>query len=137
MAYYIPVQKDINIKELAQVFLQKIIYLYNISHSIILDRGLILISSYQKIFYYYLLLKAKFSIVFHPQTDRQIERQNQILEYYLCIYYAFKQDNWALWLNLAEFVYNDSEHLMLGITLFVAYTGCYLRGGNWPTKVPK
>ncbi|MBW0492437.1 hypothetical protein O181_032152 [Austropuccinia psidii MF-1] len=50
------------------------------------------------------------STAYHPETDRQTERVNQILEHYLWLYVGYHQDYWNTWLPLAEFAYNNSDH---------------------------
>ncbi|MBW0578277.1 hypothetical protein O181_117992 [Austropuccinia psidii MF-1] len=50
------------------------------------------------------------STAFHPETDGQTERINQILEQYLWMYVSYHQDDWNTWLPLAEFAYNNAEH---------------------------
>jgi hypothetical protein len=45
-----------------------------------------------------------------------MERQNQTLEYYLRAYVNHHQDDWTRWLPYAQFIYNNSEHSVLGIT---------------------
>ncbi|MBW0573399.1 hypothetical protein O181_113114 [Austropuccinia psidii MF-1] len=50
------------------------------------------------------------STAYYPETDRQTERVNQILEQYLCMYVSYNQDDWNTWLPLAEFAYNNSDH---------------------------
>ncbi|MBW0571577.1 hypothetical protein O181_111292 [Austropuccinia psidii MF-1] len=50
------------------------------------------------------------STAFHPETDGQTERVNQILEHYLWIYVSYHQYYWRTWLPLAEFAYNNAEH---------------------------
>ena len=47
---------------------------------------------------------------FHPQTDGQMERVNQELKTYLCIYCSRDPQQWAHYLPLAEFTYNDRLH---------------------------
>jgi hypothetical protein len=47
---------------------------------------------------------------FHPQTDVQIERQDQTMEQYLRAYSNYEQDNWVQQLPLAAFGYHDSVH---------------------------
>lgn len=59
-------------------------------------------------------MKRRLSTAFHPQTDGQTERQNQTLEHYLRCYVNFEQDDWARWLPLAQFTYNDSKHSSTG-----------------------
>ena len=44
---------------------------------------------------------------YHPQTDGQMERINQELEQYLRLYYNYKQNDWAEWLSIAKFSYNN------------------------------
>ncbi|MBW0580746.1 hypothetical protein O181_120461 [Austropuccinia psidii MF-1] len=50
------------------------------------------------------------STAYHPETDRQTGRVNQILEQYLWMYVSYHQDDWNTWLPLAEFSYNNSDH---------------------------
>ena len=49
------------------------------------------------------------STAYHLQTDGQTERMNQEIEQYLRIFVNYKQSDWADWLALAEFSYNDKE----------------------------
>ena len=51
------------------------------------------------------------SIVFHPQTDGQIERVNQELEQYLRIFIDYRQEQWPDQLGTAEFAYNNKAYL--------------------------
>jgi hypothetical protein len=44
------------------------------------------------------------SLPWHPQTDGQSECTNQWLEQYLRIYGNYKQDDWATWLPMAQYV---------------------------------
>jgi hypothetical protein len=57
---------------------------------------------------------------YHPQTDGQIERINQILEDMLrdCVLQYDK--NWDKWLSLAEFSYNNSYQTSLKMAPFEA-----------------
>ena len=63
------------------------------------------------------------STMYHLQTDRQTEQMNQELEQYLKIYVNYQQDNWAEWLALVEFAYNDWEHSAMKCSLFFANYG--------------
>ena len=51
---------------------------------------------------------SKMTTAFHPQSDGQTERINQILEEYLRHYYSWKQDDWDELLPLAEYAYNSA-----------------------------
>jgi hypothetical protein len=48
------------------------------------------------------------SISFHPQTDGQTERINQMIEAYLWSFINYEMDNWVGLLPMAEFAYNTS-----------------------------
>ena len=49
-------------------------------------------------------------MVFHPQTDGQMERMNQELEQYLHMFTDHCQEQWLEWLGMAEFVYNNKAY---------------------------
>ena len=63
------------------------------------------------------------STAFHPQTDGQTERVNQVLEAYLCHYSNFQQDDWAELLPLAEHAYNTATSESTKVSPFCAYYG--------------
>jgi len=48
--------------------------------------------------------------VFHPQTDGESERVNQVIEQYLRICGNFQQDNWTTLLPIIEFAHNAQPH---------------------------
>ena len=68
-------------------------------------------------------VKHRLSTAFHPQTNRQTERQNQTLEHYLCVYCCEQQNDWAELLPVAEFAYMQSQHKTLSCSLFYATYG--------------
>ena len=49
-----------------------------------------------------------FSTSFHPQTDGQIERVNQLLEDLLRMYVKDQLGKWEDYLPLVEFAYNNN-----------------------------
>jgi len=62
------------------------------------------------------------SSAYHPQTDGQTERVNQVLEHYLRTYCSWDQDNWVELLLFAEFCYNNTVHSATKlIPFFAAY----------------
>jgi len=48
---------------------------------------------------------------------------NQVIEAYLRYFTNYQQDNWVQWLSLAQFAYNNSVNLVMGVILFFANYG--------------
>ena len=63
-----------------------------------------------------LSIKLKMSTAFHPQTDGQTERLNQVIEAYLRAFVNYKQDNWSEILPMAEYAYINSTYMSMGIS---------------------
>jgi len=52
-------------------------------------------------------IKLSPSTAYHPQTNGQMECMNQEIKTYLRIFISHQQDDWADWLLLAEFAFNN------------------------------
>ncbi|MBW0512796.1 hypothetical protein O181_052511 [Austropuccinia psidii MF-1] len=89
MAILIPTYGSITVLDLAQIFISHVFSKHCLPQ---------------------LKISRDLSASFHPETDGQTERVNQILEHYLCIYVSYHQDDWYTWLPPAEFAYNNAEH---------------------------
>ena len=107
----------------AKMFLDHVIRLHGIPDSIVSDRGAIFTSQFWTALSKFLNLKSRLSTAFHPQTDGQTERMNQTVEQYLRIYCNYHQDNWSQLLSLAEFSYNNAQHVSIGCSPFYANYG--------------
>jgi len=70
------------------------------------------------------------SSAYHPQTDGQTERVNQILEHYLRTYCMWDQDDWVDLLPFAESWYNNTVHPATKQTPFFAAYHQHHKG-NW------
>jgi len=76
------------------------------------------------------------SSTYHPQTDGQTERVNQVLDHYLRTYCAWDQDNWVELLPFAEFCYNNTVHSATQLTpFFAAYQQHPQNNFNHPEEV--
>jgi hypothetical protein len=75
------------------------------------------------------------SISFHPQTDSQTERINQIIEAYLQLFINYEIDNWVRLLPMAEFAYNNLVTPATGISPFFTNYGQHLGCTN-PSTTP-
>ena len=67
-------------------------------------------------------VKLRLSTSHHPQTDSLSKRRIQTLSQYLRIYTHDWQQEWSLWLPMAEFTYNNSVNRN-GFTPFRAVLG--------------
>ncbi|MCO5611565.1 hypothetical protein L7F22_065818 [Adiantum nelumboides] len=63
------------------------------------------------------------SSAYHPQTDGQTERVNQILKEMLRHYIQIRLASWEEYLPLVEFAYNNAPHSVTGMTPFQAAYG--------------
>ena len=63
-----------------------------------------------------------------------MERVNQEIEAYLQVFVSHQQDDWADWLPLVEFAYNNKVHAATHQTLFELDVGQHPRLGVEPTR---
>jgi len=70
--------------------------------------------------YDYLGIKKSMSTAFHPESDGQTERINQVIETYLRCYCDHKENDWASMLAMAEYAYNNLKHSATKISSFYA-----------------
>ncbi|MBW0493917.1 hypothetical protein O181_033632 [Austropuccinia psidii MF-1] len=110
MAIFIPTYETITSLELAQIFISHVFSKHGLPVSIFSDRGSLFVSSFWTNLCQKLKISRHPSTAFHPETDGQTERVNQILEQYLWMYVSYHQDDWHTCLPLSEFSYNNAEH---------------------------
>ena len=118
MVYYKPVKVTINAPGLAEVIIDAVVRYHGLPESIVTDRGLLFTSKFWSSLCYFLGIKRRLSTAFHPQTDRQTERQNSTMEAYLRTFVNFEQNDWAQLLPMAEFAYNNAKNPSTGFTPF-------------------
>ena len=124
MARYVPTRKTLKAHELAEVLADDVFLRDGgVPETIVSDRGTVFTARFWSSLCYHLKIRHNKSTAFHPQTDGQTERQNQTVEQYLRSYVNYEQDDWARWLRLAEFSYNNSCHATTGVSPFFAWTG--------------
>jgi len=68
-------------------------------------------------------VKRRMSTAYHPQTDGQTERTNQVLEGYVQTFVNYYQNYWYQLLPLAEHAYNNSPTKAHKMTRFFANNG--------------
>ncbi|MBW0588116.1 hypothetical protein O181_127831 [Austropuccinia psidii MF-1] len=110
MEILIPTYGSITALELVQIFISHVFSKHGLSVSIVSDRGCLFVPSFWTQLCQKLKISRDILAAFHPETDGQTERVNQILEQYLWMYVSYHPDDWHTWLPLAEFAYNNAEH---------------------------
>ena len=122
-AHFIAVHTTDTIKEYADIYLDCIVRLHGVPKTIILDRGTQFIACFWEQLHESLGTKLIRSSSYHPQTDGQTERVNQIVEDMLraCVIHFDK--SWDKCLALAEFSYNNSYQASLKMAPFEALYG--------------
>lgn len=122
-ACFIRARKTDTAKTLASQFTENIFRLHGLPKDIVSDRGTTFTSQWWKEFLQHAKITPNLSTAFHPQTDGQTERVNQVLEQYLRNFCDYSQTNWSELLPMAEFAYNNSYHTSIGMTPFYANHG--------------
>ena len=118
--------------QLAELYTTRIVPLHGVPLEISSDRGSIFTSHFWKSFQEALGTKLLFSTAYHPQTQGQVERVNQILEDMLRACGLSFGMKWEECLPYAEFSYNNSFQASLGMAPFEALYGRRCRSPiNW------
>src|SRR3954465_13499095 len=80
VAHFIPVKTTYNSAKIAKIYMSRIVCLHGVPSKVVSDRGTQFSSKFWRQLHESLGTRLEFSTVFHPQTDGQTERVNQILE---------------------------------------------------------
>ncbi|MBW0484674.1 hypothetical protein O181_024389 [Austropuccinia psidii MF-1] len=83
MMIFFPAYGTITSLELAQIYIKHVFSKHGLPVSIVCDTGSLLVSSFWTQIFQQLKISRDLSTAFHPDTDEQTERVNQILEQYL------------------------------------------------------
>ena len=122
-AHFIPVRMDYFLDKLAELYISDIVRLYGVPVSIISDRDPRFTSRFWDKLQEALGTQLYFSTAFHPQTDGQSKRVNQVLENMLwCCILEF-EGNWERYLPLIEFAYNNSYQSSIKMASYEALYG--------------
>eukprot|EP00253_Pinus_taeda_P020750 PITA_20750 len=98
-AHFIPVQSTYRAAQIANIFMQNIFRLHGLG------------------------TQLSFNTAYHPQTDGQMERVNQVVEDMLRSYVMQQPSRWEEYLHLVEFAYNNGYHASLHMSPFEVLYG--------------
>ncbi|QRW22942.1 Retrotransposable element Tf2 protein [Rhizoctonia solani] len=116
--HFIPTSKKVTARGLADLFVSHVWKLHGLPVKTVLDCGTTFTGKFLRALYQRLGVKPAFSSAYHPESDGQTERVNQFIEFYLRSYVAADHSDWATWLPLAEYAYNNAKHSATGKTPF-------------------
>ncbi|ETE58569.1 Retrotransposon-derived protein PEG10, partial [Ophiophagus hannah] len=127
MAHFIPCWGLPTARATAHMFVQHIFWLHGLPDWVVLDRGTLFTTQFWKGLMTALGIQICLSSSHHPEIDGRTEKVIGILEQYLCCFVNQQQDNWADYLAVVEFAFNNSQHTSTQTTPFLANVGYYPR----------
>eukprot|EP00253_Pinus_taeda_P030099 PITA_30099 len=122
-AHFIPVQSTYRAAQIAHIFMQNVFKLHGLPKTIIFDRDVKFTSAFWKTLFAELGTQLNFSTAYHPQTDGQTERVNQMVEDMLRAYVMQQPTRWEDYLHLVEFAYNNGYHTSTQMSPFEVLYG--------------
>ena len=108
MAQFIGFEQNATTKDVANVKLREVWKHHRLPTQIIYDMKAKFSGEFWESLCKSLNIKRRRSTAYHPQTDGQTERTNQVLEGYLRNYVNYDQNDWYQLLPLAEHAYSNS-----------------------------
>jgi hypothetical protein len=120
MSHFIGCNKTITAEGTAKLFIENVFRLHGLPKTVVSDRGPQFVAKFWKRLLQLLEMKPLLSTSFHPETDGQTERVNQVAEQYLRSFVNYRQNNWMDLLPFAEFSYNNTVHTGTKMSPFFA-----------------
>lgn len=118
VAHFLPVKTPYQRSKLAELYIARIVSLHGVPKNIVSDRGTQFTSRFCTKVQEGLGTRLDFNTAYHPQTDGQTERVNQILEDMLRACVLEYGSKWEDCLPFAEFSYNNSYQASLQMAPF-------------------
>jgi transposase InsO family protein len=120
---FIPVKTTYSVAKLAKLYMSRIVCLHGVPKKIVSDRGSQFTSMFWEKLHESMDTKLNFSSAYHPQTDGQTDRTNQILEDMLRACALKYGKGWDKSLPYTKFSYNNSYQASIKMTPFEALYG--------------
>jgi transposase InsO family protein len=117
-SHFIPVHTCYDAQKYAEIYVAHVLRLHGVPKTIISDRGSQFVARFWEQMHASLGSHLIYSSAYHPQTDGQTERVNQILEDMLRACVLEHQGSWDQNLPWAEVSYNSSDQESLKMAPF-------------------
>ena len=124
---YKSVKITIDALDLTEVIIDIVVRHHGLLDSIITYWGSLFTLKFWFLLGYFLRIKKRFFMAFHPQTNSQTERHNSTIEAYLRAFVNWKQNDWERLLPIAEFAYNNTTNASTSYTSFKLNCSFYPR----------
>ena len=121
---FVPCTKEETAYSTTELFRVHVWCQHGLPSTVVSDRGSVFASNFLGELYKLLGIKRKMSTAFHPQTDGQMEQLNHKINQYLRTYINDRQNKWAKWIKIAQFVWNNTVSEVTTDSLF-GITRCY------------
>ena len=122
VAHFIPVKTAYTSAKLAKIYMNMIVCMHGVLRTIVSYRGTQFTSKFWQL-HETMGTRLEFCTAFHPQSDGQTERVNQILEDMLRACALDYGSSWEDNLPYAEFSYNNNYQASLKMAPFEALYG--------------
>jgi hypothetical protein len=123
VADFVAVRIDYRVEKLANLYVDNILRLHGAPISIVSDRGMQWVSKFWKHLHKAIRTRLDYSTSYHPETNGQTKRVNQILEDILRACVLKYGSNWEKSLTHTEFSYNNNYQASLKMSPFEALYG--------------
>ena len=123
VSHLIPVKVSYKASDIARIFIKEVFRLHGLPKRIVSDRDAKFTSKFWRSLFQAIDTQLCFSTTYHPQSDGQTERVNQVVEDILRAYFNREPKKWIQYLPLVEFAYNSSYHQSIGMSPFKALYG--------------
>jgi transposase InsO family protein len=131
-AHFIPVNNNYKVQKYKEIYIARMLCLHCVPKTIISDRGSQFVARFWEKLHASLGTRLIHSSAYHPQTDDQTERVNQILEDVLKACVLEHHRSWDQNLPWAKFSYNNSYQESLKMAPFEVLHGQRCRTPpNW------
>jgi hypothetical protein len=121
--HLIPTNTKMTAPQLAPLFMGHIVMNHRMPKYITSDRDKLFTSKFWASLTDLMGIERRLTTAYHPQANGQTERTNQTVEQYLRHYVNYQQDDWVVYLPMAQFAYNNAIHSTTGETPFFANYG--------------
>jgi hypothetical protein len=123
VAHFIPVKMTYIGVKLAELYNSRIVFLHGVPKKLVSDRGTQFTTWFWQKLHELMDTNLNFNSAYHPQTDGQTERTNQILEDMLRACALKNSRSWDKRLPYVEFAYNNNYQSSIKMAPFEALYG--------------